>query len=132
MTSRSVLEEALRRVADEAQVDRAAPAGEQVRFAKGSLDRMVHLYRETGGEDAVISAWHRLLGEFIKTGAEAGQGSHTATHCLDRALALLALKDRLRGGAPKQYRMTPAGSLEVVGQADVDPIDDPWLAERNL
>lgn len=132
MTSRSVLEEALRKAVSEAQVDRAAPVGEQVRFTREPLDRMVRLYREAGGEDAVISAWHRLLGEFINSGAEAGQGSPIATQCLDRALALLALKDRLLGAAPRLYRLAAEGDLEAVGREAVDPIDDPWLAERNM
>lgn len=131
VTSRAGVEDALRSAASGAHVDRDAPAGEQVSFERDSLDRVVRLYRETGGEDLVISAWNRVLREFITAGAEAGKGSPAAAHHLDRALALFALKDRLRGGGARQYRMGPGGELEMVGREDVDPIDDPWLAERN-
>lgn len=131
MTSRAAVEEALRTAATRAQVDREAPAAEQVSFDRDSLDRVVRLFRETGGEDRVISAWNGVLREFITAGAEADKGSLEAARHLDAALALLSLKDRLRGGGPRQYRMGPGGELQMVGQEDVDPIDDPWLAERN-
>ena len=131
MTSRAAVEDALRSAARGAHVDRDAPAGEQVSFERDSLDRVVRLYRETGGEDRVISAWNRVLGEFITAGAEAGRGSPAAAPHLAGALALFALKDRLRGGGPRQYRVGLGGELEMVGQEDGDPLDDPWLAERN-
>ena len=131
MTSRAAVEEALRSAASGAHVDRDAPAGEQVSFERDALDRVVRLFRESGGEDRVISAWNQVLREFITAGAEAGKGSPAAARYLDAALALFALKDRLRGGGPRQYRMGPGGELEMVGQEEVDPLDDPWLAERN-
>ncbi len=69
MTSRAAVEEALRSAASGAHVDRDAPAGEQVSFERGALDRVVRLFRETGGEDRVISAWNQVLREFITAGA---------------------------------------------------------------
>lgn len=131
MASQAGFEAALRTAANKAVVDRQAPAGEQVSFERESLERVVQLFRETGGEDRVISSWNVVLREFITAGAEAGKGSEAAVRHLNGALALFALKDRLRGGAPRQYRMGTDGELQMVGREDVDPLDDPWLAERN-
>lgn len=131
MASQTAVEDALRTAASRANVDRDAPVGEQVSFERDSLDRVVRLFREAGGEDRVISSWNVVLGEFITACAEAEKGSPAAARHLEVALALLALKDRLRGGGPRQYRMGPGGELQMVGREDVDPLDDPWLAERN-
>jgi len=131
VANQAPVETALRAAASKAVVDRQAPAGEQVSFERDSLDRVVRLFREAGGEDRVISSWNVVLREFITAGAEAGKGTAAALRHLDGALALFALKERLRGGAPRQYRMGAGGELEILGRDDLDPLDDPWLAERN-
>jgi hypothetical protein len=131
MANQEAIKSAIRTAADRAVVNRQADAGQQVRFEAESLGRVSRFFRETGGEDLVIRSWHAVLREFIDAGAEAEADSPAALSHLDRALAVFAMKDRLRGGAPRQYWMAAGGHLEAVGKEDIDPLNDPWLAERN-
>jgi len=131
VASHAVVEDALRTAASRATVDRQAAAGEQVSFERDSRERVVRLFRETGAEDRVIRSWNVILREFITAAAEAGKGSPDALRHLDGALALFALRDRLRGGPRPRYRIGTGGEIQIVGREDVDPLNDPWLAERN-
>ena len=131
MANQEAIKSAIRAAADKAVVERQGDAGQQVRFEAESLSRVSGFFRETGGEDLVIRSWNAVLREFIAAGAEAEAGSPVAVSHLDRALAVYAMKDRLRGGAPRRYRMSAGGHLEAVGGEDIDPLDDPWRAERN-
>lgn len=131
MASQATVEEALRTAANEARVDRHAAAGAQVSFNAASLARVVGLFGENGGVDRTIKSWNVVLRESLVSAATAEAGSLAAMRQLNAAMAFFVLRDRLQGSTSRKYQATGDGQFLVVGTDEVDPLDDPWLSERN-
>ncbi|QWZ07718.1 hypothetical protein KRR39_20360 [Nocardioides panacis] len=118
MASQKTYYEAMQSAVDAATVDADAPHDERVTFDRHTLDRVMRLYKEPGGEMKARFAWRDLLNAIIeRRDAEAG-------------LALWTLRDRLTGSTGRRYEETVNGLLakpDAPRSPDDPDTDLTWL-----